>query len=257
MRFELLEDTFLRFAGREDGTTLFFIHAFGDSGRCYESVVSQPCLQRYRLIVVDLWGFGASPRRTDVRTVGDYSSALERVIVETCRNQTVGLIGHSIAGSMAVQIGARNEELVSGVFSIEGNLTADDAMFTGRAANFDNAHAFKEKFLAEVWEMGKDSDELRHYYAGSRIADEQAMWHLGRDAKEVSAQDVLGDAFRALPVPKLYYWSPVTTPENTQRWIRQAGIPNQTYVGAGHWPMVSKPNTTAKAIDDFFQTHVR
>ena len=169
MRIELVDNTFLRFAGSDDGAALVFIHAFGDSGYCYEQVVSHPCLQRYRLIVLDLWGFGASPRRPDVRTVNNYSTALERLIAETCANQKVGLVGHSIGGSMAVQIGYRNPDIVSGVFSIEGNLTADDAMFTGRAANFDSASAFKESFLAEIWDMGENSDELRHYYAGSRL----------------------------------------------------------------------------------------
>ena len=78
------------------------------------------------------------------------------------------------------------------------------------------------------------------------------MWRLGRDAKAISADSALGEAFRALRCPKLYYWSAASTPKNTQTWIRQTGIPNQTYTAAGHWPMVSQPGVTAEAISVFF-----
>ena len=73
-----------------------------------------------------------------------------------------------------------------------------------------------------------------------------------RDAKNISADDALGAAFRELSVPKVYYWSKASTPKITQDWIEQTGIPNIVYEGAGHWPMVSQPDSTAQAIARFF-----
>ena len=169
MRIELVEQALVRIAGRDDGPPLVLIHAFGDSGHCYEQVIAHPSLLGYRLIVPDLWGFGGSPARSDTQTVGEYSAALIRLIRSVCPNQSVGLIGHSIAGSMAVQVAEQIAPRVSGVFSIEGNLTPDDAMFTGKAADFEDARAFKAHFLAEIWELAKDADELRHYYSASRV----------------------------------------------------------------------------------------
>ncbi len=252
IRVELNEGTYVRFAGRENGLPLLFLHAFGDSGHCYEKLLTSSLLEHYRLIAVDLWGFGSSPRRPEVRTVTDYSGALKTLLHGICSNQPAGLIGHSIAGSMAVEIAARAGGLVRGVFSIEGNLTPDDAMFTGKAADFDDPDTFKKSFLDDIWELGKDSDELRHYYSAARLANPRSMWNLGRDAKQISANNKLGEAFQKLSVPKIYYWSKSSTPQNTQDWIQHSAIPNEMYTDAGHWPMISKPESTARSIAKFF-----
>ena len=242
----------MRFSGAEEGHPLVLLHAFGDSGHCYAESAGSSTLANFRLIVPDLWGFGASPRRPDIVTVADYSEALARLIQVLCPDQTVGLVGHSIAGSMAVEIANRLRSAVAGVFSIEGNLTPDDAMFTGRAADFEDPKAFKERFVRDIWEMGKASDELRHYYSGARASDAVAMWHLGRDAKRISTENALGEAFRQLSTPKLYYWSATSTPQRTADWIEESAIPNLRYTRAGHWPMVSQPGATAEAIAGFF-----
>ncbi len=254
MRVEVVERSVVRFDGLESGHPLIFLHAFGDSSHCYKDVISNQLLARYRLIALDLWGFGASPSRPEIQTVQDYSAALERLIRKICPDQAIGLIGHSIAGSMAVEIATGLGPNARGVFSIEGNLTPDDAMFTGKAADFEDPAAFKEKFLNDIWEMGQTSDELRHYYSGACIADPSAMWHLGRDAKRISANNALGKAFQRLTQPKIYYWSKVSTPLKTAKWIEQTGIPNELYTSAAHWPMVSQPEATARSISEFFGT---
>ena len=204
------------------------------------------------MIAVDLWGFGSSPARADVRTFADFSNALEKLVLKVRSGKPVGLVGHSIAGSMATDIAHRLGERVSGVFSIEGNLTADDAMFTGKASNFDNPLAFKQSFLDEIWNLGEDDQALRHYYAGVRMSDPETMWYLGRDTGRVSVDDKLGEAFRALSQPSLYYWSKQSTPKKTQDWIAQSGIPNEVYGSAGHWPMIDQPSVMAHRIGLFF-----
>lgn len=249
---EVHEDTVVRLAGASHGDALVFLHAFGDSGYCYADMFASSSLGQYRLIAFDLWGFGTSPRRPDVRTVEDYALALEDLILATCPNRKVGLVGHSIAASIAVRIANRLGNRIAGVFSIEGNLTPDDAMFTGRAAEFDDPIAFKRRFLDDIWRMGQDSDELRHYYSGARLGDAHSMWHLGRDAKRISPDNALGEAFRGLSRPKLYYWSKTSTPASTAEWIERTEIPNRVYSGAGHWPMVTQPERTAMAVAEFF-----
>lgn len=252
MRIEVHDGAVVRFCGAEEGHPLVFLHAFGDGGHCYAESTGSSTLAPFQLIVPDLWGFGASPRRSDIVTVADYSEALVALIQVLCPGRRVGLVGHSIAGSMAVEMANRLGSAVSGVFSIEGNLTPDDAMFTGRAADFEDPVAFKDRFLRDIWEMGEESEELRHYYSGARMSDAVAMWHLGRDAKRISAENALGEAFRQLSVPKLYYWSATSTPQRTADWIEESAIPKRRYERAGHWPMVSQPEATAEAIADFF-----
>lgn len=252
MQIEVLDDALLRATGPMDAPTLLFIPAFGDSGVCYGEVFETDLARRYRLIAVDLWGFGASPTRDDVKTFHEFCRALGRLALKLTTDGPIGLIGHSIAGSMAVEVAHDLGVKVAGVFSIEGNLTPDDAMFTGRANSFDDPLAFKASFLDDIWSLGQESEALRHYYAGARMGDPGTMWSLGRDAGRVSEENRLGHSFLKLAQPALYYWSKESTPNQTQQWLRTAGISNENYADAGHWPMVEQPEETAARIGRFF-----
>lgn len=252
MQIEVFDGALLRVIGPKDAPILLFVPAFGDCGVCYNGVFGTDLAQRYRLVALDLWGFGASPARADVQSFADFCEALERLVSKLTADGPIGLIAHSIAGSMAVEVAHSLGEKVAGVFSIEGNLTPDDAMFTGRANNFDDPLDFKASFLDDIWALGQESEALRHYYAGARMGDPRTMWSLGRDAGRVSEENRLGHSFRKLKRPALYYWSKESTPEATQEWIATAGIRNETYLDAGHWPMVDQPEATAERIGRFF-----
>ena len=248
----IVEGAVVRSAGAPDASVLFLIHAFGENSFCYRRMAACGLDERFNLIAPDLWGFGATPRDAQVCTVADYGRAVARLIRACVRHRRVGLVAHSIASAIAVEAIGELRDQVSGLFSIEGNLTVHDAMFTGKAAQFDDPEIFKAHFLDEIWQMGMTSPALRHYHASAHVADALAMWHLGRDTLNISANNQLGEAFRATPNPSLYYWSKDTTPAPTQAWIAQSGIENQVYTGAGHWPMVEQPAQTARAIQHFF-----
>lgn len=254
MQIDVLQGALLRVAGQKDAPTIIFLPAFGDSGHCYRDVFATDLAERYRLISVDLWGFGASPTRADIRTFKEFCIALEKLVNTLSMEKPVGLVGHSIAGSMAVEVAYGLNKSVTGVFSIEGNLTPDDAMFTGRASKFDNPEAFKKSFLEDIWKLGHDEDALRHYYSGARMGDATTMWHLGRDVGQVSVGNHLGNRLLNLGVPNFYYWSKKSTPKATQDWIANHDIANETYEDAGHWPMVEQPIATAARIGRFFDS---
>ena len=251
-RVDIVDGALLRIAGPEDAPTLLLLHAFADTGYAYAGLFASDALKSYRLVAVDLWGFGASPRRADVRTVDDYAKALGNLINAHLTDRSIGLVGHSIAGTMAVAVANRLGDKVTGVFSIEGNLTPDDAFFTGRAKDYDDPDLFKRDFLDQVWQLGQESPALRQYYAGAVLADARTMWDLGNDAVRISDGDRLGQLHRALARPSLYYWSTESTPAATRDWIENSDIAHEVYTGAGHWPMVEQPEETARAIGRFF-----
>ncbi len=109
---------------------------------------------------------------------------------------------------------------------------------------------FKLRFLDDLWTMA-GAIVLRRYFAGAMLADPTAMWELGRDARRRSIDDRAGQAYRRIR-PSLYYWSPASTPEATQRWIADSGIEQRQFTDASHWPMVDRPKDTAAAITAFF-----
>jgi pimeloyl-ACP methyl ester carboxylesterase len=152
---------------------------------------------------------------------------------------------------IAVEAAASLGGQCGGLFSIEGNLTADDAYFSGRAAAFDDPVLFKQRFLDDVWNLGQTRAILRRYYAAAVLADPIAMWSLGRDAKRLSICDAPGQAYRSVR-PSLYYWSPANTPETTRHWISTSGLDQRQFANASHWPTVDQPDETARAIAAFY-----
>lgn len=249
---EVVNDVFVRRAGDGDARKLLCLHGFADSGLMFLPLTETALPDYFELVLVDLPGFGGSPSKPGVALIRDYARIVAELASVVSRRESVGLIGHSIASAIAVAASELLSPPPIGVFSIEGNLTEDDAYFTGKAADWEGAEPFKKAFLNEIWEMGASNIELRRYFGGVIMAQASAMWSLGKDAKRVSVGDSVGHAYRALKVPSLYYWSEATTPARTRQFIDAYSIPNRQYTAASHWPTVADPEATANAIIEFF-----
>ena len=192
MEVALINGQFVRMAGPLGGGTLVLLHAFADSGLAFTPLFATPIADRFRLIAVDLAGFGASPPCDSVRTIADHAQAVVALVASLPALGRVGLVAHSVGSMIAAEavphLGAR----FAGLFSIEGNLTAEDAYFSGRAADFADPLVFKQTFLDDLWNMGREQLALRRYFAGAVLADPTAMWELGRDARRRSIDDTPG-----------------------------------------------------------------
>lgn len=251
MDVTLINGMFVRAVGPPSGCMLVFIHAFADSGQSFLPLFDTPLARRFRLVAVDLAGFGASPRREDIRTLAEHGQAIVTVVDNLAGTQPVGLVAHSVASMIAVEATQRLGPRFAGLFSIEGNLTADDAYFSGRAADFEDPQAFKRRFLDDVWEMAQTRRIFRHYFAMAMGADAVAMWHLGRDARRLSVEDGPGRAYDRIR-PSLYYWSVENTTAASREWIERSGLAHRCFTGSSHWPMSDQPEATAQAIEAFY-----
>jgi pimeloyl-ACP methyl ester carboxylesterase len=250
MDIALADGMFVRMAGPASGRTLLFVHAMADCGLAFAPLFATPLAETFRLVVVDLPGFGASPRQDDVLTVSQHAEAIGALACSLSSPGPIGLVGHSVGSMIAVEAASRLGDRFGGLFSIEGNLTAEDACFSGQAADFDDPQAFKQHFLDKLWNMGQVQPILRRFHGTATMADALAMWSLGRDARWLSIGDAPGQAYlRARP--SLYYWSRQNTAESTQSWIAKSGMAHHLFDGT-HWPTVDQPAATARAIQSFF-----
>ena len=249
---EVVNDILVRRVGNGDARKLLCLHGFADSGLMFLPLSETALPHNFELVLVDLPGFGCSPSKPGIALIRDYARAVASLASVISHRESIGLIGHSIASAIAVVASELLSPPPIGVFSIEGNLTEDDAYFTGKAADWDAAEPFKKAFLNEIWTLGATNVELRRYFGGVVMAQASAMWSLGKDAKRLSAGDSVGHAYRALKVPSLYYWSEATTPARTRQFIDAYSIPNRRYAAASHWPTIADPQATANAILEFF-----
>jgi pimeloyl-ACP methyl ester carboxylesterase len=72
MEVALVNNLFVRMAGPREGPTLILLHAFADSGLAFKPLFDTALASRFRLVVPDLAGFGASPPRAGRRTIANH-----------------------------------------------------------------------------------------------------------------------------------------------------------------------------------------
>ncbi len=252
MRVEILDDLFVRRFGDSGAPKLICLHGFADSGHMYAPLAATILVEQFELVAVDLPGFGVSPRNPSVNSIDEFAQAIASVASSLSPGKSVGLVGHSVASAIAVATVEKLDTEPLGIFSIEGNLTEADAYFSGKAADWDSANGFKEAFSGEIWRASGANSDLRRYFGGVIMADADAMWKLGKDARRISIDDDVGKAYNALNVPTLYYWNIETTTSTTREFIERNSLVNRQYEVASHWPTVASPDAAAVAINEFF-----
>jgi pimeloyl-ACP methyl ester carboxylesterase len=243
----------VRCSDRADLPALWFVTGFGESGFSYLPLFATALAESHRLMVPDLPGFGVSPPRPGIDTLAALAGVVVHLVNALTPGGRVGLVGHSLGSAIAVRAAESLRDRLLGLVSIEGNLTAEDAYFSGRAVGFAEAQSFKQDLLAHVWKLGGEGGlAFRRYFASLAMADAESLWQLGLDAARSSAGDALGLAYRSLPARKLYCWSEASTQAVTAQYLRAHRLEHHRYPG-GHWPMVDAPDDFAEVIGSFFR----
>lgn len=98
----------------DTGPLLVFLPGIGATTRYWELVVA-PLADRHRLALVDLLGFGRSPKPWTTYSVDRHLAELERIITPLAAAEPVTLVGHSLGARLAVAYAARHPLQVRGV----------------------------------------------------------------------------------------------------------------------------------------------
>lgn len=160
----------------------------------------------------------------------------------------VTLVGHSLGSVLAVRAAQKLDRQCAAVVSIEGNLTAQDGYFSGRAARHDDPSAFKDVLTGQVRRLVEDGRAPASYARSVAAADAYSMWTLGRDADRHSAAEDFGQEFAALRCPAVYLWSQTTTPPATRDYLVENRLTHQQLTIEHHWPWTICPDTVADLV---------
>ena len=229
---------------------VWFLHAFADSGLAFSEVMDSQLDLQFDLYAPDFPGFGDSPLQRDRTSLDGASEVMIELVDSVSPARELYLVAHSVASVVATRMAQHIGERVKGVFSIEGNLTAADAYFTGQAVEYNTGEEFKIQFLRQLHDLAADDIALMRYFSAASIAHPDALMGWGRSAVELG--DVAGDEFAALKCPTLYYWSNADPPDYRRHFIDQAGLENRQYPGDSHWPMIDQPERCISDIAGFF-----
>ncbi len=107
-------------AGSLDLPSALLIHGLGDEADTWRHLIS-PLSSRWRIIALDLPGFGRSAKPKTVYNEGFLVYALERLL-DALKIRTAVMIGHSLGGALAHRIALDQPERVSGLVLLSGSL---------------------------------------------------------------------------------------------------------------------------------------
>jgi pimeloyl-ACP methyl ester carboxylesterase len=188
-------------------------------------------------------------------TGGSLTQLAEAVVrlVSGCWSTPIVLLGHSLGSVLAVRAAHRLAGQCRAIVSIQGNLTADDAYFTGQAAGFDNPDTFKAALTAQARRLAAAGRVPASFSESVAAADPYTIWALGRDVATHGTGIHFGLELLQAPCRTTYLWSAATTPAASQDFIHAHDLPNRELGIGHHWPWLSHPTRIADLVRTFIQ----
>jgi len=223
---------------------ILFIAGFGDNAEMFDGMYHTKLAESYDLLPVNLPGFGAPslPGPTSLQSLSKY---IAEVAVE---NSAEFIVAHSVASIIASLAGKELDCPITTIFSLEGNITADDAYFSGTAADYNDPDGFLSAFLDRLNEMAVSNPIFPRYRDCVSRADPKALWQLGADVRRFSSKHVPGEVLVASATNVIYIYSPENCPESTLEWLSENTIRKIEVANASHWISVDLPDLLANKI---------
>ncbi|NQY96501.1 MAG: alpha/beta fold hydrolase [Henriciella sp.] len=220
------------------------IAGFGDDASMFEQLTTHDISGQVRFLPTDLPGFGA-PRLQGQETTLDALAAALNAEARALGAETV--LAHSVASIIASIAASQAGSPLSTILSLEGNLTPEDAYFSGTAAGYNAPDEFRSAFLARLDDMKAGDPVLERYRACVETADPVALWELGCDAHTFSAQHSPGELLMA-SARAIYLYNPENLPETSLAWLQTQDIERYELPGASHWASVDQPEPLLEQI---------
>ena len=223
---------------------IVMIAGFGDGAEMFDNLRATPLAARYRLTALDLPGFGGTAPLPDGTNLAALSGFLHaRAVAEDARI----VLAHSASSIIASLAAALPGSPLETIVALEGNITADDAYYSGKAAGFSDATAFKEALLRGLEETSRDRPIFSRYVRMVRLADANALWQLGQDVHRFSLEQAPGLLLARCRTVH-YVYNPENCPEATLKWLQGSPLNLIRIDGASHWPSVDRPDALSRLV---------
>lgn len=235
---------YLEFGG--DGDPVLMLHGLGCASSFeYPHVARSAALQQRHMLLVDLLGFGFSDRPDDFGYgISDHARTVAE-LVEQRGFSSVSLYGHSMGGSVAIEVADLLGSRVTHLVLSEANLDPGGGQFSrsiaaiGEDAYVNGGH---EQTIREARAAGADA-----WAATMRSAAPSAVF-LGAQSLIQGGSPDWRSRFVKHPARKTYLFGDRNLPDPDVEALGAAGIRVLTVADAGHSMSVENAAGLAAAI---------
>jgi len=222
---------------------VLLVAGFGDDSSMFAGLLDTALADAYDLMAIDLPGFGA-PRlqsETTLKLLGECVSTKAKEVGAEI------VIAHSVASIIASLAANEPDSPITTIVSLEGNITAEDAYFSGTAADYDDPYIFKSAFLKRLEAMSQSQPMIARYFQVVSQADPMALWQLGNDAHRFSSKQVPGEVLISA-ANVTYLYNPDNCTKSSLDWLRKNQVKQIILDNATHWKSVDQPALLAEKI---------
>lgn len=263
---------FLYDAGPADAAPLILIHGLGNEADTWRHVIPR-LSERFRVIAVDLPGFGRSDKPSRAYTAPFFCSALFE-LMGVLGIARAGLVGHSLGAVIAHFAALQRPDRVDTLVLVSGSLFASSQKLDAATLLFlipgvgeylyrrfqkdpDAAYRSLEPYYARLDDLPQSEREFLYRRVNERVADDaqrRAFFStLRRLALWLPAQQrSLRERLAGLTVPTLVIWGEADriNPVAMGQALAAAQPPARFVVipGAGHNVQEEQPQAVAQAL---------
>jgi pimeloyl-ACP methyl ester carboxylesterase len=234
-----------------EGKLVLVLHGWGDQARSF-GPLQRSLAKRYRVLALDLPGFGGTEAPKAVWDISDYATFVAHFLHKIGEKRVYVLVGHSNGGAIAIRGLAREE------------LMADKLVLLG-SAGIRGEYKGRVKALRLLAKAGKAltlplpksaKQALRKKAYKTIGSDMLVAEHLQETFKRVVTDDVRADAAKlTLPTLLVYGENDDATPVRYGELFHQVieGSTLEVLPGAGHFVHLDRPDDVLRAIQEFAQ----
>lgn len=233
------------------GKLVLLLHGWGDSSKGLSGIFKDLSKQ-YKVIVLDLPGFGATDSPKDAWNLDNYAKFIRAFLDKLSIDQPFAVIGHSNGGALAIR--AISLKLLAPKKLV---LIAASGVRTGNTSRrFVLKIIAKTGNLATIWMPERYRQALRKSLYNSVGSDMLVAPHLKETYKEVVSQDVQDDAAK-INIPALLIYAtndsaiPLSDGKKYQQMI--TGSKLEIIDGAGHFVHHDQPEKALELLKDFLK----
>ena len=237
-------DNYVQRLGDPDLPSILFVPCFGDTSEVYKPLAETDLRNKFRLVLIELPGFGGAPPLPEPTTLENLARVLRNL---AARENAHVIVAHSVASIIASLAARHVSSKINTIVALEGNLTLEDAYYSGTAANFDDAESFRAAFLERLEKLGEGDAAVVRWRAAVATANSQSLWELGCDAFDFSSKYSPG---RVLCQTRnvFYFYNPDNCPQATLDWLDGNPINRIQLDGVSHWMSFHQPRIVADKI---------
>ncbi|QND84536.1 Putative hydrolase [Chromobacterium vaccinii] len=227
------------------GAPLIMLHGLGcASSFDYPRLLAEPGLAGRRALLVDLLGHGFSDKPEDFSyDPGAQAQALAQWI-EQLGLREFDLYGHSMGGSIAIDLATLMPDRIRRLVLAEPNLDSGGGAYSRALASWSEADYVARGHREIIRTFGADSPN----WAGSMAVASPLAVH--RAAKGLIAGSAVSwrEQLRALSMPRRIIFGEKSLPDPDVEWLPRHGIDTSIVADAGHSLAWDNPAGLAEAI---------